>query len=89
MPLMKRTILLGLLCLMTAFSAEAPNRDFLEKLARFHDHYQKFFRAYLGCPKDAAHIEDCKPDLGTFDFYEFNHAATSAGPLFGLERKKD
>jgi hypothetical protein len=86
---MKRALTLGLLCLLVATCAEPPNRDFYAKLARFHHHYNLFMRAYLGCAKDAAYIEQCKPNLGTFDYYEFNHAAREAAPLFGLERPRD
>jgi hypothetical protein len=82
---MKRALILGLLCLVTAISAETPNLNFAQNLERFHHHYDLFIRAYAGCPKGAAFIEQCKPELGTFDYYEFNHAAREAGPLFGLK----
>ena len=85
----RRALVLGLLCLMLAASAETPNLEFERKLARFHEHYNRFMRELLGCAKNDAYIEQCRPSLGTFDMAEFNHAARDAGPLFGLERKKD
>ena len=85
---MKRAFLIASLCMVMVGSASTPNLSFEENLARFHLHYDKFIRAYEGCPKGAAFIEECKPDLGTFDWYEFNHAAHEARDLFSLEKEK-
>lgn len=85
---MKRALMVGVLCLATARSAP-PNGEFARKLERFHYHYNLFVRAYLGCPKGAVYSEQCKPELGTFDYAEFNHAARDAAPLFDLDRRKD
>jgi hypothetical protein len=86
---MKLALTLALLCLAMVGSAGTPiNRDFYEKLERFNEHYCKFYRAVHGCPKGAAFLDDCKPELGTFDYYEFNHAASAARPLFSLEKEK-
>jgi hypothetical protein len=84
----KRALILGFLCLVMVGSAGTSNPSFEANLARFHLHYDKFIRAYEGCPKGAAFIEECKPALGTFDWYEFNHAAKEARPLFSLEKEK-
>lgn len=84
---MKRIVLTaGLLLFLAPLDAEAPD-EFGMKLARFHEHYDKFVRTFLGCPKDAGHVEECKPNLGTFDFREFRFAKEGAMPLFDLERK--
>lgn len=61
--------------------------DFPEKVVRFHDHWNRFFRAYLGCPKGATDAQQCNPKLGTFDYDEFNKAAKEARALFSLEPK--
>lgn len=82
---MNRILILGFLCLVMVGSSSTADRAFYEKLERFNEHYVKFYRMVHGCPKGAAFIEQCKPELGTFDYYEFNHAATEAGPLFGLK----
>jgi len=84
----KRALILGFLCLVMVGSAGTSNPSFQENLARFHLHYDKFMRAYEGCPKGAAFIEECKPDLGTFDYGEFNRAAHEARDLFSLEKEK-
>jgi hypothetical protein len=65
------------------FSAD----DFPEKAVRFHEHWNRFFRSYLGCPKDATDASECNPKLGTFDYAEFNKAAKEARALFALEQK--
>jgi len=84
---MRRAAILGFLCLVMVGSAGTPNRNFDEKLERFHYHYDLFVRAYLGCPKGAAFVKECRPELGTFDYSEFNHAARDARPLFALEKE--
>lgn len=85
---MKRALLIGLFVLLSAMSAEAPD-EFGMHLARFHEHYNRFMRAYLGCSTAAVSIDDCKPDLGTFDFREFRHAEEAAAPLFNLQPKRN
>jgi hypothetical protein len=84
----KRSLLIGLFVILSAMSAEAPD-EFGLNLARFHEHYNKFMRAYLGCGKAAVSIDDCKPDLGIFDFREFRHAEEAAAPLFNLQPKRN
>lgn len=64
---MRRALILGLLCILTAVATETPVMDFWEKLARFHDHYNRFMRGYLGCRKNDAYLEQCKPSLGRLD----------------------
>lgn len=83
---MKRALLISLGLILCALSAEAPD-EFSMKLGRFHDHYNRFMRGYLGCATGAVSVDDCKPDLGTFDFREFRLAEEAAAPLFNLERK--
>src|ERR1035437_6891369 len=83
-----KALILGCLSQVMVARAGTPNPDFYEKLERFHLHCDKFIRAYEGCPKGAAFIEECKPALGTFDWRSEEHAASAARPLFSSEKDK-
>lgn len=83
---MRRALILFLLAAPTI---AAPTLELGQKLARFHQHYDRFMRAFFGCPKGAVSIDECSPNQGTIDYGEFNRAARDAEPLFGLERKKE
>ena len=81
---MKRAIL----ALFVSAAAASPSADFDQKLAAFHQHYDRFMRAYLGCPKRAASIDDCKPALGTLDYAEFGRARNAARELFDFRESQ-
>lgn len=73
--------------LVVLFAAAArPAPDFGESLARFHLHYNRFMRLYLGCPKGAVEIEQCNPKQGLMDYSEFQRAAKEARTLFNLHQ---
>jgi hypothetical protein len=62
--------------------------DFPEKAIAFNEHWSRFFRSYLGCPKGATDASQCNPKVdGKFDYSEFNKAAKEARALFALENK--
>lgn len=76
---MKRLVL-GALLLIQATSGGAD--DFGQRLGRFHLHYSRFVRAYLGCPQGAREVEECDKALGSFDYSEFNAARREARNIF-------
>jgi hypothetical protein len=45
-----------------------------EALLRFHQHYNRFYRSYWGCPADARMLEDCVPVRGKVDLAELEAA---------------
>jgi hypothetical protein len=74
----KRLLLLA--CLIVR--ATAADAEFARHLEQFHQHYNVFLRAYLGCPASAREIEECNPKLGSFDYGEFAKARKHAKTLF-------
>jgi hypothetical protein len=59
--------------------------QFLDRVERFHEHWNKFMRAYMGCPLDAIQISECRPERAQFDYAEFLKAARAARELFELK----
>lgn len=80
---MRRCALLVVIFIAVAWPA---GEDFGESLARFHLHYNRFMRLYLGCPKGAVDIEQCDPKQGLMDYTEFQRAAKEARTLFSIEK---
>lgn len=56
-----------------------------ERIASFHRHWDKFLRAYLGCPKDATAVDQCDLKQGVWEYPEFLKAAKAAKELFELK----
>lgn len=63
------------------YTAAVP-REFGSRLARFHLHYNRFMRAYYGCPSGASEVEQCRPYEGTMNAREFEQARRAAKELF-------
>jgi hypothetical protein len=83
---MRRLLPLFLLAIATAWPAGNPDAQaFAERIGRFHDHWNKFLRTYMGCPKSAVVVEDCDLKAGIFDYAEFNSAGREARALFARE----
>jgi len=83
--------------LLVAASAQNVDMDFRVKLSRFHQHYDKFLRKFMGCGpmpekeqavKDGVHFVECDADLSMIDQKEFKAAREEAKVLFDLEDKK-
>jgi hypothetical protein len=79
----KRLLAVFLLTLM--LSAAISPDDFISRLFTFHNHYDRFMRAYLGCPPGAKEPGDCQPAKGLMDYGEFNKARQAATQLFDLK----
>lgn len=77
-------------------SAQTFAPEFHEKLVKFHKHYDKFLRTYMGCPavnredaiKEGLKFVECDRALGGYDQKEFQGARLAAMDLFELEEKK-
>jgi hypothetical protein len=82
-----RTAIAILALALVAPASVATSADFDQKLATFHEHYNRFFRVYLGCPKAAVRVEDCRPGAGSIDYAEFQRARRAARDLFDLAEK--
>lgn len=75
-----RVTVLAVLLVATAWPAGDP--DFHTHLVSFHNHFNRFFRMYLGCPAKASDVEQCHPMQGVLDKPEFERAAREARILF-------
>ena len=73
-----------LLAALLTLTAQPASMDFGERLARFQQHYNRFFREYAGCPRAAVDISECDPRKGIFNRAEFDKAAQEARFLFPL-----
>lgn len=60
----------------------ATNPEFAGQVAQFHEHWERFLRAYLGCPKGAIDIRQCDGARGVLDYPEFLKAARIGRKLF-------
>jgi hypothetical protein len=77
-------------------SAQTFAPEFHDKLVKFHKHYDKFLRTYMGCPlinkedmvKEGVTFVECDRALGGYDMKEFKAAREGAMDLFELEEKK-
>lgn len=56
-------------------------------LEQFNVPYASFYRAFHGCPPDAASAADCRPHLAKLDRKQFDRARSAAMKLFELESK--
>lgn len=71
-------LLLGCACV-----AGEPD-PFAERALAFNHRWNKFFRAYLGCPAVAHDVSQCEPRAGRLDLGEFSAAKREARKLFEL-----
>ena len=86
---MKRSFLLALLLLCAAARSDTPfEKDFGARLWALHRHYGPLFLKFFGCPKEAAVIDDCHPQLGVIDYAEYGKARKAAMDLFDLQERK-
>lgn len=58
------------------------------KIVDFNGPYQRFARAYFGCPAEGYMEEsDCRPALGRMDYKAWERARKEAMRLFDLREK--
>ncbi len=79
-----------MMTLAFCLSAKRPaTADFTSTdLARFHFHYDAFFRSYFGCPSEALRLIDCRPVEGMTNYAAWKQARELAKTVFALEEKK-
>jgi len=56
-------------------------------LLNFNEHYDRFFRKYMGCVPHAITTDDCRPSEGILDVKEMKASCEAAKNLFGLQGK--
>lgn len=83
--MLRRAVAVLFLAIGTARPAAVD--PFQERALRFNQHWSRFLRSYLGCPKEARDTSECNPQLGSFDYAEFLKAAKDARALFALDEK--
>ncbi len=74
-----------MLILLAASPAGTDDDNFARDLAAFHLHYNRFFREYFGCDRDALAFEDCHQGNGVFDLREFKAAKEAAKRVWELK----
>lgn len=72
---------------MPAFDLTTPGDRVDLRIVEFHRHWEKFLRAYLGCPSWATNIKECDLNRGLWEYPEFVKAAKAGRELFDLEKK--
>lgn len=50
------------------FGAQMTEDEYTQKLLKFHESYNLYFRKYFGCPTEAIRPEDCFPQRGVRDW---------------------
>lgn len=79
-------MLLGLL-IARHTEASAPPEDLTPRIMAFEVHWEKFVRAYWGCPERATEAAECTGPK-YLDYGEFNAAGRQARKLFALEERQ-
>jgi hypothetical protein len=71
-----RSLALVVLCLMISGCAvrKTPAEISPDRVIRFHENWQQFFRTYFGCPPYALRVEECEPTRGMIDLKSFEKA---------------
>jgi hypothetical protein len=80
---MRRFLALFLLAIATAWPGGTPDA-FSDRVVKFHQHWDRFLRAYFCCPKGAVSTDQCSPQTGVLDYQEFFAARREAKALFDL-----
>lgn len=75
-------------CIPLLFAAQIlhaeQSDDFAERVAGFHRPWDEFLRIFLGCPKGAHEVDECRRDSGHIERPLFSRARKAAMRLFDL-----
>jgi len=71
-----------LLVIGLAVAASTSEDAFSRRAADFNVEWNLFYRKYLGCPKGAREVEECRPQLGVLDRKRYDRARRAAMKLF-------
>ena len=83
-----KTIILTIMLAVIAPAEIQRDTELTDSIFAFQNHWDKFLRAYFGCPKTAASTAECSVNTGVIDYGEWIKARKEAKKLFKFEEEK-
>jgi hypothetical protein len=88
MTYLRRTLICSAAAVVPAAADTPLNIDEqVEQAFAFHEPWNKYFRALLGCPDGAVDAAECKPHMGKTEYEAWAKAREAAKDLFQLREK--